>query len=100
MPVNGLKDLQGSDGPCRFTIEKSGDPSSLLRSHTYFIRLDLPPYEGYENLERKHLFAIECVSLYFMCVDVLTHTGFVREARALGKSRVKKGSRLCALGHA
>ena len=27
VPVNGFKDLQGSDGPHRFTIEKSGDPS-------------------------------------------------------------------------
>lgn len=29
IPVNGFKDLQGSDGPRRFTIEKSGDPSQL-----------------------------------------------------------------------
>ena len=61
VPVNGFKDLQGSDGPRRFTIEKSGDPSGLPRSHTCFNRLDLPPYEDYESLERKLRFAIECV---------------------------------------
>jgi E3 ubiquitin-protein ligase NEDD4 len=65
VPVNGFKDLQGSDGPRRFTIEKSGDPSGLPRSHTCFNRLDLPPYEDYESLERKLRFAIECVLLSF-----------------------------------
>ncbi|KAK2465343.1 hypothetical protein APHAL10511_002697 [Amanita phalloides] len=59
VPVNGFKDLQGSDGPRRFTIEKSGDPSGLPRSHTCFNRLDLPPYEDYESLESKLSFAIE-----------------------------------------
>lgn len=59
IPVNGFKDLQGSDGPRRFTIEKSGDPQGLPRSHTCFNRLDLPPYEDYESLESKLLFAIE-----------------------------------------
>ncbi|KAF8798976.1 HECT-domain-containing protein [Phlegmacium glaucopus] len=59
VPVNGFKDLQGSDGPRRFTIEKSGDPHGLPRSHTCFNRLDLPPYQDYESLESKLLFAIE-----------------------------------------
>lgn len=59
MPVNGFKDLQGSDGPRHFTIEKSGDPNGLPRSHTCFNRLDLPPYTDYESLESKLLFAIE-----------------------------------------
>ncbi|KAF9533161.1 hypothetical protein CPB83DRAFT_903141 [Crepidotus variabilis] len=59
VPVNGFKDLQGSDGPRRFTIEKSGDPLGLPRSHTCFNRLDLPPYTDYESLEQKLLFAIE-----------------------------------------
>ena len=36
IPVNGFKDLQGSDGPRRFTIEKSGDPSQLPKSHVSF----------------------------------------------------------------
>ncbi|KZT60479.1 HECT-domain-containing protein [Calocera cornea HHB12733] len=59
IPVNGFKDLQGSDGPRRFTIEKSGDPESLPKSHTCFNRIDLPPYKDYESLERKLIFAIE-----------------------------------------
>jgi len=65
VPVNGFKDLQGSDGPRRFTIEKSGDPSGLPRSHTCFNRLDLPPYEDYESLEKKLRFAIEYVLFFF-----------------------------------
>ncbi|KAN0132129.1 hypothetical protein V8E53_010048 [Lactarius tabidus] len=59
VPVDGFKDLQGSDGLRRFTIKKSGDPSGLLRSQTCFNWLDLPPYEGYESLEKKLRFAIE-----------------------------------------
>jgi E3 ubiquitin-protein ligase NEDD4 len=61
VPVNGFKDLQGSDGPRRFTIDKSGDPSQLPRSHTCFNRIELPPYEDYESLEKKLTYAIECV---------------------------------------
>lgn len=37
IPVNGFKDLQGSDGPRRFTIEKSGDPVALPKSHTWYV---------------------------------------------------------------
>ncbi|KZT21806.1 HECT-domain-containing protein [Neolentinus lepideus HHB14362 ss-1] len=59
VPMNGFKDLQGADGPRRFTIEKWGDPSQLPRSHTCFNRLDLPPYQDYSSLEQKLLFAIE-----------------------------------------
>lgn len=36
IPVNGFKDLQGSDGPRRFTIEKAGDMQALPKSHTCF----------------------------------------------------------------
>jgi hypothetical protein len=43
IPVNGFKDLQGSDGPRRFTIEKSGDPNALPKSHTWYVLpLQLP----------------------------------------------------------
>ncbi|PVF96727.1 putative ubiquitin-protein ligase [Serendipita vermifera] len=59
IPVNGFKDLQGSDGPRRFTIEKSGDPSQLPKSHTCFNRIDLPPYTDYESLEQKLTLAVE-----------------------------------------
>ena len=61
IPVNGFKDLQGSDGPRRFTIEKSGDPSQLPKSHTCFNRIDLPPYKDYASLEHKLTLAVEYV---------------------------------------
>ncbi|EEH41572.1 E3 ubiquitin-protein ligase RSP5 [Paracoccidioides lutzii Pb01] len=59
IPVNGFKDLQGSDGPRRFTIEKSGEISALPKSHTCFNRLDLPPYKTYEQLQSKLTIAVE-----------------------------------------
>lgn len=59
VPVNGFKDLQGSDGPRRFTIEKSGDVGGLPRSHTCFNRLDLPEYGDRERLEKCLVWAIE-----------------------------------------
>ncbi|GAA6057773.1 hypothetical protein JCM3770_006839 [Rhodotorula araucariae] len=59
IPVNGFKDLQGSDGPRRFTLEKSGEITQLPKSHTCFNRLDLPPYPDYDTLESKLAFAIE-----------------------------------------
>ncbi|KIM30176.1 hypothetical protein M408DRAFT_328262 [Serendipita vermifera MAFF 305830] len=59
IPVNGFKDLQGSDGPSRFTIEKSGDPQQLPTSHIYFNRINLPPYKDYASLEQKLTLAIE-----------------------------------------
>jgi len=59
IPVNGFKDLQGSDGPRRFTIEKAGDPSQLPKSHTCFNRIDLPPYKDYDTLEQKLTWAVE-----------------------------------------
>ena len=81
IPVNGFKDLQGSDGPRRFTIEKSGDPAALPKSHTWYVsdvhsyiwylianffppqhsfnRLDLPPYKTHEALEHKMSIAVE-----------------------------------------
>lgn len=59
IPVNGFKDLQGSDGPRRFTIEKSGEETQLPKSHTCFNRLDLPPYKSFEALQGKLLWAVE-----------------------------------------
>lgn len=59
IPVNGFKDLQGSDGPRRFTIEKAGDPNQLPKSHTCFNRIDLPPYKDYNTLEHKLTLAVE-----------------------------------------
>ncbi|KAI5857099.1 hypothetical protein BZA05DRAFT_166177 [Tricharina praecox] len=59
IPVNGFKDLQGSDGPRRFTIEKAGEPGQLPKSHTCFNRLDLPPYKSFEALQNKLSMAVE-----------------------------------------
>ncbi|ETN46553.1 uncharacterized protein HMPREF1541_00738 [Cyphellophora europaea CBS 101466] len=59
IPVNGFKDLQGSDGPRRFTIEKAGEINALPKSHTCFNRLDLPPYKSYEVLNSKLSTAVE-----------------------------------------
>lgn len=59
IPVNGFKDLQGSDGPRRFTIEKAGEQGQLPKSHTCFNRVDLPPYDDYESLKQKLTLAVE-----------------------------------------
>lgn len=37
IPVNGFKDLQGSDGPRRFTIEKAGEINNLPKAHTWYV---------------------------------------------------------------
>jgi E3 ubiquitin-protein ligase NEDD4 len=36
IPVNGFKDLHGSDGPRRFCIERAGVPAQLPKSHTWY----------------------------------------------------------------
>lgn len=59
IPVNGFKDLQGSDGPRRFTIEKAGELGNLPKAHTCFNRLDLPPYKTLEALQQKLTIAVE-----------------------------------------
>ncbi|RXK40463.1 E3 ubiquitin-protein ligase NEDD4 [Tremella mesenterica] len=59
IPVNGFKDLQGSDGPRRFTIEKAGEITQLPKSHTCFNRIDLPAYKSYDVLEQKLTIAVE-----------------------------------------
>ncbi|KAK6217543.1 e3 ubiquitin-protein ligase hula [Colletotrichum tabaci] len=59
IPVNGFKDLQGSDGPRRFTIEKAGEINNLPKAHTCFNRLDLPPYKSLEMLQQKLTIAVE-----------------------------------------
>ncbi|XP_054735742.1 E3 ubiquitin-protein ligase Nedd-4 isoform X2 [Anastrepha obliqua] len=59
VPMNGFKELYGSNGPQMFTIEKWGTPNNFPRAHTCFNRLDLPPYEGYVQLKDKLVKAIE-----------------------------------------
>lgn len=59
IPVNGFKDLQGSDGPRRFTIEKAGEVQQLPKSHTCFNRVDLPQYVDYDSMKQKLTLAVE-----------------------------------------
>ncbi|XP_013384362.1 E3 ubiquitin-protein ligase NEDD4 [Lingula anatina] len=59
VPMNGFKELYGSNGPQLFTIEKWGASKQLPRAHTCFNRLDLPPYESYEELRKKLVVAVE-----------------------------------------
>lgn len=59
VPMNGFKELYGSNGPQLFTIEKWGTPDNLPRSHTCFNRLDLPPYDSYQELRDRLIKAIE-----------------------------------------
>ncbi|KAH3837035.1 E3 ubiquitin-protein ligase NEDD4-like isoform X2 [Dreissena polymorpha] len=59
VPMNGFKELHGSNGPQLFTIEKWGQPDKFPRAHTCFNRIDLPPYESYTDLRKKLLLAIE-----------------------------------------
>ncbi|CAF3414901.1 unnamed protein product [Rotaria sp. Silwood1] len=59
LPMNGFRELWGSTGPQLFTIEKWGDRTKLPRAHTCFNRLDLPPYESYQDLRQKLIQAME-----------------------------------------
>ncbi|XP_042304191.1 E3 ubiquitin-protein ligase NEDD4-like isoform X3 [Sceloporus undulatus] len=59
VPMNGFAELYGSNGPQLFTIEQWGSPEKLPRAHTCFNRLDLPPYESFEELREKLLMAVE-----------------------------------------
>ncbi|XP_029426644.1 E3 ubiquitin-protein ligase NEDD4 isoform X5 [Nannospalax galili] len=59
VPMNGFAELYGSNGPQSFTVEQWGAPDKLPRAHTCFNRLDLPPYESFEELWDKLQMAIE-----------------------------------------
>lgn len=59
VPMNGFAELYGSNGPQLFTIELWGTRDKLPRAHTCFNRLDLPPYESFEELREKLNIAIE-----------------------------------------
>ncbi|XP_035902047.1 E3 ubiquitin-protein ligase Nedd-4-like isoform X4 [Anopheles stephensi] len=59
VPMNGFKELYGSNGPQMFTIEKWGTPDNYPRAHTCFNRLDLPPYENYMQLKERLIQAVE-----------------------------------------
>ncbi|KAI0237295.1 E3 ubiquitin-protein ligase NEDD4 [Lamellibrachia satsuma] len=59
VPMNGFRELYGSNGPQCFTIEKWGNPTQLPRAHTCFNRLDLPAYDTYRDLRKKLLIAVD-----------------------------------------
>jgi len=59
VPMNGFRELWGSNGLQLFTIERWGDRKKLPRAHTCFNRLDLPPYENYTELRQKLIQAME-----------------------------------------
>lgn len=60
VPMNGFRELQGSNGPQQFCIEMWGGPADLPRAHTCFNRIDLPAYESYHVLREKVKLAVEC----------------------------------------
>lgn len=37
VPMNGFKELYGSNGPQMFTIEKWGTPENYPRAHTWYV---------------------------------------------------------------
>eukprot|EP01135_Chromosphaera_perkinsii_P011011 Nk52_evm45s2309 gene=Nk52_evmTU45s2309 len=59
IPMNGFRELHGSNGPQKFTIELWGEPNQLPRAHTCFNRIDLPSYPSYEVMREKIIFALE-----------------------------------------
>ncbi|CAI5440336.1 unnamed protein product [Caenorhabditis angaria] len=59
VPMNGFRELYGSNGLQKFTIERWGSPDMLPRAHTCFNRLDLPPYTTFPELRQKLITAIE-----------------------------------------
>lgn len=84
VPMNGFRELYGSNGPQKFTIEKWSSPNMLPRAHTWygrvffrtndafnhfrflfsFNRLDLPPYTEYKDLKLKLVKAIENAEIF------------------------------------
>lgn len=64
VPMNGFKELYGSNGPQLFTVEKWGTSKNYPRAHTCFNRLDLPPYDTYVELREKLMTAIEGAEIF------------------------------------
>ena len=75
VPPEGFKELQGSDGPRRFTIEKSGASSQLPMSHMCYNKIDLPPYKDYATLEQKLTIAVEYV--FFFRFEIIVFKGLL-----------------------
>jgi HECT-domain (ubiquitin-transferase) len=67
IPVNGFKDLQGSDGPRRFTIEKAGEVGALPKSHTWYVFFFPAFFFSLENNPSSQQCANTCL---FICLLV------------------------------
>lgn len=59
VPMNGFRELYGSNGPQKFTIERWGSADMLPRAHTCFNRIDLPPYTSFHEMKERLTTAIE-----------------------------------------
>ncbi|VDM07541.1 unnamed protein product [Wuchereria bancrofti] len=59
VPMNGFRELYGSNGPQKFTIERWGSTDMLPRAHTCFNRIDLPPYTNFHEMKERLTTAIE-----------------------------------------
>uniref|UniRef100_A0A915Q3I1 E3 ubiquitin-protein ligase n=1 Tax=Setaria digitata TaxID=48799 RepID=A0A915Q3I1_9BILA len=59
VPMNGFRELYGSNGPQKFTIERWGSADMLPRAHTCFNRIDLPPYTNFHEMKERLTTAIE-----------------------------------------
>ncbi|THH14864.1 hypothetical protein EUX98_g9549, partial [Antrodiella citrinella] len=59
IPAMGFQDLQGSDGPKRFTIEKSLDINSPPKCRVHQNSIVLPSYANYDILEQKLLSLVD-----------------------------------------
>lgn len=59
VPLNGFKELGGSNGTSKFSIHRDfGSTERLPSSHTCFNQIDLPAYDSYETLRGSLLLAI------------------------------------------
>ncbi|CAG9534504.1 unnamed protein product [Cercopithifilaria johnstoni] len=59
VPMNGFRELYGSNGPQKFTIERWGSTDMLPRAHTCFNRIDLPPYTNFREMKERLTTAVE-----------------------------------------
>uniref|UniRef100_A0A0R3RRE6 E3 ubiquitin-protein ligase n=1 Tax=Elaeophora elaphi TaxID=1147741 RepID=A0A0R3RRE6_9BILA len=59
VPMNGFRELYGSNGPQKFTIERWGSTDMLPRAHTCFNRIDLPPYTNFHEMKERLTTAVE-----------------------------------------
>ncbi|KAL8908110.1 MAG: hypothetical protein Q9207_001002 [Kuettlingeria erythrocarpa] len=66
VPLNGFSQLEGMNGFSRFNIHRDyGNKDRLPSSHTCFNQLDLPEYDGYEQLRQQVYTAMTAGSEYF-----------------------------------